>query len=145
MAMNTKERNNKLMQLADKAICETRAIFKENTTEIQDSYNGQIAALGVSIAMSGLLPALAIYYQDSDSRKVNRRAILTIIARMIKDDNVERDLDNATDEDFADETTFFKYALRLLNQNGLTKLQREVIDCAIALKQVVRTYNLVKS
>jgi hypothetical protein len=137
--MNTKERNNRLMQLADDALDTTKALFKEGTTDIYDSYNGQISAFGVAIAMSGLRPALAIYYQDGKA-KVNRRAILTIIAKMISDD---KDYDKTFQGDNeALAKGLLTHALSLDN-NGLSKLQREVIDCSIALKQVVRTYNLV--
>lgn len=139
--MNTKERNNQLMALADKAIKETKVLFKdENSTDIQDSYNGQIAALGVAIAMSGLRPALANYYQDKpEKRKVKRRNVLTVISCMIKNDT---DYDCANKNNTFDRAkSFFEYSLR--NDVDLNKLKKEVTDCAIALKQVVRTYNLV--
>lgn len=142
-----KARNNYLMQLADNALRGTKALFKkDSSSDIDASYNGQIASLGVTIALSGLRPALAIYYQDSNSgsgSKVNRRAILEVIAEMIKNDK-GRDLENANDADFIDAKTFLTYSFRRdLNSLGLKKLSREVVDCAIALKQVVRTYNLV--
>ena len=138
-----KSRNNKLMKLADEALRSTRVLFKsDNVLDIDSSYNGQVASLGVAIAMSGLRPALANFYQDSNS-KVNRRNILKVIAEIIKNDQ-DRDLENANDNDFSDAKTFFGYALRNnLSEMGLKKLTREVEECAIALKQVVRTYNLV--
>lgn len=129
--MNTKERNNKLIQLADKAIYETRAIFKENTTDILDSYNGQIAALSVSIAMSGLRPALAIYQKETEG--CNRIEILNAIAIMIGDWEGDKPGENMS------------RALFSCNENELRNYKRKIIECSIALKQVVRTYNLVKS
>ena len=141
-----KTRNNELVKLADEALNNTnRILFKEptgNGIDIFDAYNGQIAALSVTIAMSGLRPALAIYYQDAKT-KVKRRNILTIIAKMIQTD-IHRDLENANDNNFRDERSLFQYALATTD-NGLKKLTKEVEECAIALKQVVRTYNLVKS
>jgi len=138
--MNTKERNNKLMGLADEAICQTKVLLKEGSnTDIQISYNGQISALSVSIAMSGLRPALAIYFQDGVKdkskvrTKVNRCAILEVVADMIRRDGFAYG-------QITDAKSLFAYSLK--NDIDLKELQREVIDCAIALKQVVRTYNL---
>lgn len=136
-----KTRNNQLIKLADEALRSTRALFKANdTVDIDESYNGHIAALGVSIAMSGLRPALAIYYQDSKT-KVKRRAVLTVIAKMIQSDS-NRDLEGSTDTNFNDAQSLFDYALSI-SEDRLKDLSREVEDCSIALKQVVRTYNLV--
>ena len=136
-----KTRNNQLIKLADEALRSTRALFKANDTmDIDESYNGHIAALGVSIAMSGLRPALAIYYQDSKT-KVKRRAVLTVIAKMIQSDS-NRDLEGSTDTNFNDAQSLFDYALSI-SEDHLKDLSREVEDCSIALKQVVRTYNLV--
>lgn len=136
-----KTRNNQLIKLADEALLSTRALFKANDTmDIDESYNGQIAALGVSIAMSGLRPALAIYYQDSKT-KVKRRAVLIVIAKMIQTDPT-RNIQGSTDANFNDARSLFDYALTI-SENQLKDLTREVEECSIALKQVVRTYNLV--
>ena len=131
-----KTRNNELMRLADESLNHTGGVlFKQNSdTDIDSAYNGQIASLGVSIAMSGLRPALAIYYQDTSSTKVNRRAILTVIADMMCRDNFAGgEITNAQ--------SLFRYSLR--GNVDLNALKREVEECSIALKQVVRTYNLV--
>lgn len=137
-----KRRNNELMGLADNALRMKKVLFKSDNYDIDASYNGQIASLGVAIAMSGLRPSLAIFYQDGNS-KVNRRNILSVIAEMIKNDK-NRDLEDAKDDDFNDAKSFFSYALKTdLSTSGLKKLTKEVEDCSIALKQVVRTYNLV--
>lgn len=131
-----KTRNNKLIAIANNALNNTNGVlFKRNsTTDIDSAYNGQIASLGVSIAMSGLRPALAIYYQDSSATKVNRRAVLTVIADMLHRDNY-------ANCQITDATSLFQYALR--DDIDLNDLKRVVVECSIALKQVVRTYNLV--
>ena len=146
-AMN-KTRNNYLIKLANEALLELRAennanlFTNTNSFDIKDSYNGQIAALSVSIAMTGLLPTLAIYYQDTKTT-VNRRNILDVIARIIqKDEN--REFSNASDDNFTDAKALFSFALSS-DDERLKKLTKEIEDCAVALKQVVRTYNLVKS
>ena len=129
-----KTRNNTLMGIANESLISTRALFKENSMDIDSAYNGQIASLGVSIAMSGIRPALAIYFQDKKSTKVNRRSILTVIAEMIRRDNFG-------DGSIVDAESLFKESLNS-NEIELDRLKKEVEDCSIALKQVVRTYNL---
>lgn len=131
-----KTRNNILIGYANEALNNTNGVlFKGNsTTDIDSAYNGKIASLGVSIAMSGLRPALAIYYQDYSTTMVNRRAILTVIADMLHRDNY-------ANGQITDATSLFRYAL--CDDVDLKELKRVVEECSIALKQVVRTYNLV--
>lgn len=148
-----KTRNNQLIKLADEALREQIAkseqgvsrILSDNNSDIEEAYNGSIASLGVSIAMSELRPSLAIYYQDKPNSatrpKANRRSVLDVIARIItKDtDNPQRNSkwDFSQNGKFAE--NFFRYVVTEEDAN----LKQEVIECAIALKQVVRTYNLV--
>lgn len=145
-----KSRNNYLVRLADEALreqtdndklCVSR-ILKDNNQDIDDAYNGSVAALGVSIAMSELRPSLAIYYQDKPNSptrpKANRRSVLDVIARIITKDTA-CDFNFSTGGKYAE--NLFRHAITN-DDNGL---KQEVIDCAVALKQVVRTYNLVKS
>ena len=145
-----KTRNNLLIKLADEALREQVA-NKEfgvskilNDNDIEEAYNGSIASLSVSIAMSDLRPALAIYYQDKSNAatktKANRRSVLDAVARIITKDAQSRNIsrwDFSANNNFA--KNLFKYAIR----NEDKDLKQEVIDCAIALKQIVRTYNLV--
>ena len=144
-----KKRNDLLIRIADKALrtCSSTLFINDQHKDIQDSYNGQVAALGVSIAMTGVMATLAIYYNDKPNEttpiKANRRTVLTIIAEMIKEDS-NLDLDGMKDNSFDSAKNLFEYSL-LLNEVGLKKLGKEIIECSIALKQVVRTYNLVKS
>ena len=148
-----KTRNNHLIKLADEALREqisnseqgVSKILSENNCDIEEAYNGSIASLGVSIAMSELRPSLAIYYQDKPNSttrpKANRRSVLDVIARIITKDtnNPQRnqEWDFSQNDKFAE--NFFRYAVETDDPN----LKQEVIECAIALKQVVRTYNLV--
>ena len=144
-----KTRNNQLIKLADEALREQIAnsgqgvsrILSENNCDIEEAYNGSIASLGVSIAMSELRPSLAIYYQDKPNSatrpKANRRSVLDVIARIITKDSANPQWDFSEDNKFAE--NFFRYAVTTEDAN----LKQEVIECAIALKQVVRTYNLV--
>lgn len=141
-ATMSKKKNNELMQYADRVLTQgSETILNRSKFEIQDSYNGQIAALSVTIAMSGLLPALAIYYPNSNEKNsVDRKNILEIIGRMIDKD---QSFNSVLNLKINSAETLLREAIKL-NANDLKTLQKEVIDCAIALKQVVRTYKLVK-
>lgn len=138
----SKKKNNELMQYAESALKQgVGTILNRSKFEIQDSYNGQIAAFGVTIAMSGLLPALAIYYQKSSEKcAVDKKNILEVIGKMIEMDQGFNKILNLR---INSAETLLREAIRL-NPNDLKVLQKEVIDCAIALKQVVRTYKLVE-
>ena len=77
-----KKRNEELMRRAEEALHNPQVkIVKPTGTDIKDSYNGQTAAFGVTIAMSGLRPALAIYQKETDGCK--RLEILNAIAVMM--------------------------------------------------------------
>lgn len=150
--MNKKE-NKEWMERAESVLQSTEwncplfknkcPLFKdEGKTTIYDSYNGQIAALGVSILMIGLKPTLAIYYQDAPKKekdKVYRRALLEVIVRMLGYESAE---------------SLVRHLLK--GKEGLSdkekekleqdekKLKTDILNCSIALKQVIRTYKLEK-
>lgn len=144
-----KTRNNTLIKYANEALTEQEANEKFgvskilNGSDIEEAYNGSIASLGVSIAMSELRPALAIYYQDKPNSatrpKANRRSVLDAIARIISKDASERNLSKWR---FSDNGDFAKNLFVYAISNDDKELKQEVVDCAIALKQIVRTYNL---
>lgn len=142
-----KIRNNELLKLADEVLHEqiqtsgVSRILNANG-EIDKAYNGSIASFGVSIAMSGLLPTLAMYYQekqDSATRpQANRRSVLDAIARIVSKDTAVN-FNFSQDGKYAE--NMFRYAIQY--PGDLIALKTEVIECAIALKQIVRTYDLV--
>lgn len=128
-----KTRNNELIKLADDKLKVSKLLKDGN---IAETYDGKTSALSVSVAMSDLLPTLAIYFQDFDTKHPDapcRRNVLDVVATMITNPD--------TNIKFSNAESLFRYAID--NQNKLNYLKREVIDCAVALKQVVRTYNLV--
>lgn len=143
--MNKKE-NKEWMERAESVLQDTEwvcPLFKdEGKTTIYDSYNGQVAALGVSILMIGLEPTLAIYYQDapkSGENKAARRCLLEVIARMLGYESAEslvRYLLKGKEE-LSDEEK------EKLEQER-KKLKTDILNCSIALKQVIRTYKLEK-
>lgn len=137
-----KTRNNELIKLANDKLRESNIPTGNNKENIAESYDGKTAALSVSVAMSDLLPTLAIYYQDFDSKHPDnpcRRNVLNVVATMITKPESGEEFSNAKD--------LLRYALSLdKEEEDMTKLKnlkKEVIECSIALKQVVRTYNLV--
>lgn len=109
---------------ADEALQDSRLFKDEARQKISKSYNGYVAALGVSVLMIGLVPTLSIYYQDEED--VCRRNVLEVIANMIGLGSAHQLLEHALD-----------------STTDLRELQRKVIDSSVALKQVVRTYKLV--
>ena len=148
-----KKENKEWMERAESVLQSTEwncPLFKnkcplftdEGKTTIYDRYTGQIAALGVSILMIGLKPTLAIYYQDAPKKekdKVYRRALLEVIARMLGCESAEslvRYLLKGKEE-FSDEEK------EKLEQDE-KKLKTDILNCSIALKQVIRTYKLEK-
>lgn len=100
-------------------------LFKDHARqEIYSSYNGYVAALGVSVLMTGLIPTLAIYYQDNDG--VCRKNVLEVIAEMVGENSARQLMETA-----------------LRSPQRRKELQKKVVESSIALKQVVRTYKLV--
>jgi hypothetical protein len=132
----SKSNNENLMRKADDALQhrETVKILLDGKPEIKGSYNGQINAFGVTVAMSGLRPALAIYLKETDG--CDRIQILNAIAFMM---NIAPDKDK---KQAAGEVLFRK--VLECNEDELKEYKRKIIERAIALKQVIRTYKLVE-
>lgn len=131
-----KETNKKWMEFAEKVLQDTSwvcPLFKDETrTTIYDSYNGQISALGVSILMIGLKPTIAVYYQDEpkSNNKAYRRYLLEVLVQMLR-----REDENCG---FSNLKEFVRYVME--SQTDI--LQTDIVDCSVALKQVIRTYKL---
>lgn len=111
-----KNENAELMRKADKVLRQGDTILKDGS--IDSSYNGQVSALGVSILMIGLTPTIAVYYQDA-----KRKMLLEVIAKM---------LDKGTAEKLT----------REIVQDPEDRLKTRILNCSVALKQVIRTYEL---
>lgn len=132
-----KKRNEQLITIANNALLESSLVDSETRTKVQESYNGQIAALSVSIVTTGICPTLAIYYQDkpnaSTPRTANRRTVLNVIANMLHELS-------PIAYTFSDAEGLFKYAIEN-SQNSVFK--RDIIDSSVILKHIVRTFELV--
>jgi len=122
-----KKKNNELLKKAEEALRNEHVHILENEA-VEDSYNGQTAALGVTIAMTGLRPALAIYQKKTN--ECDKLQILNAIAVMM-----------GINQEEAGKTLFRK--ILVCDSDMLNNYKREIIECSIALKQVIRTYKLV--
>lgn len=135
--MVNKKEIEKLMSTADTVLADSNMVTGKEQCKIPDSYNGQIAALGVSISIIGLIPTLAIYYQDNDSNKPNRKTVLDVIAAIL-DKHYKYNFNGQARK-------ILEFAIKARNkgdENSLQKLKKDVTNCSLALKQIVRTYNL---
>lgn len=141
--MNNKKEIGLLMSIANEKIRQSAMILDRDECLINSSYDGQVAALGVSIATIGLIPTLAIYYQDKaddnkENNKPNRRTVLNVITSM---------LDQYYGYQFGGNSKeLLSFAItNAQNETQLKELKTRVINCSLALKQIVRTYNLKKN
>ena len=123
----TKKHKSELMMWADESI-RNSTIFK-NGEIISDSYNGQIAAFSVSVALSGLKPAIALYYSGKGSSDVDKRKIIELLASMYSKHKGE-----ATNAE-----ALFNKVINA-NANEEASLKRDIIEYGIALKLAVRTF-----
>ena len=124
-----KKRKSDLMTWADESI---RKVFGNGT--ISESFNGQIAAFSVSVALSGLKPTMAIYNSDSSNAEVDKKKIIKLLACMI-------DMDKDIEVEGADLYN------KVINSDGAVEnsLKKAIIEYAIALKLAIRTFKLSKS
>ena len=121
-----KKLNRELMGYAEECLqnsaCPLYKDWKKGI--INESYNGQVSALGVSVLMIGLRATLAVYYQDD-----NRRRLLEVIVQMIN---------KKKGTTYSNAYAFVHEAI----QSNEEQWKSLVVDCSVALKQVIRTYKL---
>ena len=122
----TKERKNQLMVWANEVIGSSSIC--NNGVIVSDSYNGQIAAFSVSVALSGLKPAMALYYSGKGSSDVDKKEIIKLLAAMYSKENTPTDADK-----------FFQLVIRAAG-NDLAVLKKRIIEYGIALKLAIRTF-----
>lgn len=123
----SKKRKNQLMVWANEVISSSSIYM--NGEIISDSYNGQIAAFSVSVALSGLKPAMALYYSGKGSSDVDKKEIIKLLAAMY---SKEIGSDKSAD-------AFFQQVIGA-NGNELAGMQKKIIEYGIALKLAVRTF-----
>lgn len=124
----SKERKNQLMAWANEVIGSS-SICKDGVI-VSDSYNGQIAAFSVSVALSGLKPAMALYYSGKGSSDVDKKKIVELLAAMYsKEKGVVKNSD-----------TFFQEVIKTNSKDDLAGLKKQILEYGIALKLAVRTF-----
>lgn len=128
------ERGANQEEKAREKIKDSAILRKEGAApyHIKSNYDGKVAGFGIAVALSGLSPALAMYYNESG--EVNTRPILEIITRIIRED--------ATYDLPGNENTAKALLDHALTTDSLKALTKIVIEAAVALKQIVRTYDL---
>ena len=123
----TKERKNQLMVWANEVIGSSSIC--NNGVIVSDSYNGQIAAFSVSVALSGLKPAMALYYSGKGSSDVDKKEIIKLLAAMY---SKQANSPMSTD-------AFYQLVIRATGDQ-LAELQQKITEYGIALKLAVRTF-----
>lgn len=106
---------------------ESNVIWKKQGEIIAKGINGLVAAFSVSIATIGLLPAAMYYYSDEKKR----RPVLELVAKTYYKilEGTPQDPAKALLED----------EIRVKPADAA--LRQRIVDCAIGLKYIVRTYD----
>lgn len=96
--------------------------------KIPKEYNGYIASFGAGLIQSGLKPTVAIYENEQSQSQQDRAKLPKIILKIIAPDSNENSL--------------LRY---IINSNENEQLLKEKIkDASIAIKLVIRTFELTK-
>lgn len=136
-----KNTNSRLMTIAEGILNAERStcpLFKKRDAGnevIYESYNGQVSSLGVSILTIGLKPSMSVFYQDAPQQEgvyndAYRRGILEVIARMLTQYRTNYHFNNARE------------LCRAVINDERDNMKTDIINCSIALKEVIRTYKL---
>lgn len=105
---------------------ESNVIWKKQGEIIAKGINGLVAAFSVSIATIGLLPAAMYYYSDEKKR----RPVLELVAKTYYKilEGTPQDPEEALVKE-------------IRNNPADAALRQRIVDCAIGLKYIVRTYD----
>lgn len=145
----SKERKNILITWADEIIQNSHIYDRKNGEIISESYNGQIAAFSVSVALSGLKPTMAVYYSEKSSSEVDK----TKVDKSEEDKNkVDKskvvellaDMYNKDKKDNLSPKAFYEKIIGLSPKDE-PDMRRVIIEYAIALKLAIRTFKFNKS
>ncbi len=118
----------KYFKAADAAI---NNVSIANNGKIQSAYKGAVSAFGASLVMSGPVPTLQFYMAESTKRDAESSKIVEAIAKTI---SPEWDAEILKNEVMKLER----------DRAGLYALKKKIVDAAIALKIMMRTYEFVK-
>ncbi|HNG72731.1 MAG TPA: hypothetical protein PLE56_12435 [Chitinophagales bacterium] len=109
------------------AVLQSSDLINTETKKIKnDVFDGYISGFGPSVIMSGLLPTLSTY-----AAKNERIIVLNAIAEIAA-------IDNATSSD----TLITKCITNYSNKTQLNIWKEKLINASVALKLMIRTYQL---
>jgi CRISPR-associated protein Cmr5 len=117
----------KYFKKADDALKSDKIKIVQNGSASKE-FKGYISAFGAAVVMSGLLPAMAFYVNPDSNAQEDRPKVIEALAFIMgKNNGLE----------------LLKYAIDLkANNKQFDALQTDVINAAIALKLMLRTYKL---
>ena len=124
-----KKTNSTLMRYAEEELQSINCpLYKDiDSRIIHESYNGQCSSFGVSVLTIGLKATLSVYYQDRPEKINNITGQEMVIHGMLKR---------------RDDLEIFVREVMSNTDNKNSTLKRDVVNCSVALKQVIRTYKL---
>lgn len=124
--MTPKARKNQLIEFADAAVRSTLLV----DGVVDGSYDGQISAFSVAVALSGLKTAMAIYMKSKSGSSVDRKMVIRMLAKM-------KDADMGTTG-----TSEMDLWNQVKNADERTEkdLKKAVLEYSIALKLTFRTF-----
>lgn len=128
----SKERKNDLLRFADEVIRNNHSVYDGHQV-VSESFNGQIAAFSVSVALSGLKPAMALYYSNTGSSEIDKKQIIELLAGMYS-------MDKGTQHD----AKSLYNSIVKLEDNDVPAIKKLILEYAIALKLAIRTFKFKK-
>ena len=129
--MTPKNRKNRLIGFADEAV---RSTLLENGL-VDGSYDGQISAFSVAVALSGIKTAMAIYMKSESGSSADRKKVIQMLAKM-------KDADEGTTG--TTEQVLWNQ-VRNADEQSLKELKKVILEYAIALKLTFRTFKYRKN
>lgn len=129
--MTPKERKNKLIEYADEAV---RSTLLQNGL-VDGTYDGQISAFSVAVALSGLKTAMAIYMKSESGSTADRKKVIRMLAKM---KNADEGTTGTTEQILWDQ-------VRNADEQALKELKKVILEYAIALKLTFRTFKYRKN
>lgn len=118
---------NNMLQAADEAIKASPFLINNSINEIYKNY---VAQLCVSVVQAGLVPAFAYFKEDTENKEGKTSYILNALAVMLQQ---------------PDGDALLQHAQSLYNNKPAARmLKQKVINAAIALKIMMKTYTINK-
>lgn len=118
----------KFFPSSEDALISNGLVVKETKAIAKDEYDGYLAAFGPSVIISGLIQTLAVYNANEERQKVLNT--ITCVAGIENTQSGKELLDLCISH--------------LDNKDRLHVWREQIINASVALKILIRTYNLNK-